>query len=51
MPLRPQVFRFVCPACKSLLEVTHLRWSKIECLYCKEVIKNSEVKLIDDEKI
>ena len=51
MPLRPQVFRFVCPNCKSLLEVAHLRWSDIECLYCKKEIKNSEVKLIDDEKI
>ena len=39
------VYSFLCPYCERILQVTHLRWSAIECLYCKLDIANSSVVL------
>ena len=39
------VYSFLCPYCDRILQVTHLRWSAIECLYCKLDIANSSVVL------
>ena len=39
------VYSFLCPYCERILQVTHLRWSAIECLYCKLEIANSSVVL------
>ncbi|QDP46742.1 MAG: hypothetical protein Tp156SUR915002_32 [Prokaryotic dsDNA virus sp.] len=39
-------YKFMCPYCDRLMEVTHLYWESVECLYCGFEIANSKAELI-----
>jgi hypothetical protein len=38
-------FKFDCIECHLELEVTHLFWSALECIFCKAEIEQEDIKL------
>jgi len=38
------VFNFDCNHCQATMQVTHIMWTAVECLYCKEEVFKQDIK-------
>jgi len=50
MRAKPITFRFDCDHCNKELQVTHLRWWSLECIFCHSEILNYEIQLKTERK-